>query len=87
MVKKDVLDPVVTLARKALDPKAQGDAEVERYAMLLISNLAVAAENNSIIVKQCLETVLGFSRSRDVKCRQSAIFALDLLIILSKTCG
>ena len=36
----EVLDPILTLAKKSLDPKAKGDGETERYAMLCISNLA-----------------------------------------------
>ena len=76
MVEKEVLDPLEILARVGLDPKAKGDGEAERYALLCIANIAVSPENHASVIKSSLDTLIGFSKSSDIKCRQHAMFAL-----------
>ena len=58
-----MLEPVLQLCKAALDPKQEGDAEVQRYAMLMVANLAVSNKNNELIVKEALDIVSAYVHS------------------------
>lgn len=79
MLQAGLLDPVVTEIRNALDPKSRNDHETVRYCLLTIANLSVSRENHPKIMSECLETLGGFSKHRDIKARQHAVFALGNL--------
>ena len=46
MLKMGILEPIESLARVGLDPKAKRDGETERYCLLAIANIAVSSENH-----------------------------------------
>jgi uncharacterized protein YejL (UPF0352 family) len=73
------LEPILTLAKRALTPKSDSDAETERYALLAIANISCKNDNHLAVLTTALDTVIGFSKSRDVRCRQHAIFVLGNL--------
>ena len=73
------LEPILTLAKRALTPKSDSDAETERYALLAIANISCKNDNHLQVLTTALDTVIGFSKSRDVRCRQHAIFVLGNL--------
>ena len=79
MLKMGILEPIESLARVGLDPKAKRDGETERYCLLAIANIAVSSENHKEIINRCLDTLIGFSKSSDVRCRQFSMFALGNL--------
>jgi hypothetical protein len=58
MVRKGVVEPIVTLARAGLDPKSGGDREAERYALLLLANLSVTKENHKAIIDAGLDLLV-----------------------------
>lgn len=79
MVKMGILEPLEMLARLGLDAKTKSDGEAERYALLSIANLSVSPVNHKFIISDSLPTLIGFSKSSDIKCRQHAMFALGNL--------
>jgi hypothetical protein len=79
MLKAGLLDPVVSEARQSLDPKSKNDHETIRYCLLVLANLAVCRENHPALMGQSLDVLAGYSKHRDVKCRQHAVFALGNL--------
>jgi hypothetical protein len=79
MVRKGVVEPLVTLARAGLDPKSGGDREAERYALLVLANLSVTRENHKAIMDAGLDLLVGMCKSPDLRCRQHSIFALGNL--------
>ena len=76
LLKAGLLQPVVAETRNALDHKSKNDHETIRYCLLIIANLGVTRENHGVIMPQCLQTLTGFSKHRDIKARQHAVFAL-----------
>ena len=74
-----ILEPVEALAKIGLDPKAKRDGETERYCLLLMANIAVSSENHQELIKSSLDTLIGFSKSSDIQCRQFSMFALGNL--------
>ena len=67
------------LALFAPSSTAKRDGETERYCLLAIANIAVSSENHKEIINRCLDTLIGFSKSSDVRCRQFSMFALGNL--------
>ncbi|CAM9303250.1 unnamed protein product [Discosporangium mesarthrocarpum] len=76
MLRAGLLEPVVSETRNALDPKAKKDHETIRFCLLVLANLSVSRENHGAIMRECLPTLAGFSKHRDIKARQHAVFAL-----------
>ena len=76
MLRMGILEPVEALAKIGLDPKAKRDGETERYCLLLMANIAVSSENHQELIKSSLDTLIGFSKSSDIQCRQFSMFAL-----------
>ena len=73
-----VLEPLESLAKIGLDPKAKRDGN-RRYCLLAIANMAVSSENHKEVINRSLDTIIGFSKSSDVRCRQFSMFALGNL--------
>lgn len=61
---------------QALDPKSRSDYECTRYCLLVITNLAVSVSNHAILMKQALPILSQFSKHRDIKCRQHALYCI-----------
>ena len=79
MLEGGILEPIVAQCRTALDPKARSDHETTRYCLLVLSNLSVSRQNHKLIMTEVLDVLAGFSKHRDIKCRQHAVFALGNL--------
>ena len=79
LIRMGVLEPLESLAKIGLDPKAKRDGETERYCLLAIANMAVSSENHKEVINRSLDTIIGFSKSSDVRCRQFSMFALGNL--------
>ena len=79
MLEGGLFDPLMSETNMALDPKSKSDYECTRYCLLTLANLAVNVSNHPLIMKQALETLAGFSKHRDIKCRQHAVFCLGNL--------
>ena len=62
-----------------MDPKSKSDYECTRYCLLTLANLAVNVANHPLLMKRALETLAGFSKHRDIKCRQHAVFCVGNL--------
>jgi hypothetical protein len=76
MLSGGLFDPLINETTLALDPKARSDNESVRYNLLTLSNLAVNIVNHPLLMKYALETLTNYSKHRDIKCRQHAIFCL-----------
>jgi Armadillo/beta-catenin-like repeat len=79
LLKSGILEPVIAETRAALDPKSRSDHETIRYCLLILANLSVTNENHTAVMAQCLDTLAGYSKHRDIKARQHAVFALGNL--------
>jgi hypothetical protein len=79
MLDGGLFDPLMGEVRLALDPKSRSDAECIRYCLLILTNLAVNLSNHPLLMKYSLETLSEFSKHRDIKCRQHAVFCLGNL--------
>jgi Armadillo/beta-catenin-like repeat len=79
LLKSGILEPVIAETRAALDPKSRSDHETIRYCLLILANLSVTSENHTAVMSQCLDTLAGYSKHRDIKARQHAVFALGNL--------
>ena len=79
MLHEGLLEPIKALCESALDPKAMTDAETVRYALLVLANVAVSHANHEMLMEEILGTLGNFSKHRDIKCRQHAVFALGNL--------
>jgi len=79
MLEGGILEPIVAQCRTALDPKARSDHETTRYCLLVLSNLSVSRQNHKLIMTEVLDVLAGFSKHRDIKCRQHAVFSLGNL--------
>ena len=76
MLDGGMFDPLLSEIKLALDPKSKSDAECIRYCLLVLSNLAVNISNHPLLMKYVLEPLAEFSKHRDIKCRQHAVFCL-----------
>ena len=74
-----LFDPLIHETKMALDPKSRSDFECTRYCLLILSNLAVNVHNHPLLMKYALEPLADFSKHRDIKCRQHAVFCLGNL--------
>ena len=76
MMSGGLFDPLMNETNLALDPKSRSDHECTRYCLLILSNLAVNLSNHEILMKYSLDTLTSYSKHRDIKCRQHAIFCI-----------
>lgn len=83
MLNSGLFDPLLHETKLSLDPKSKSDHECTRYCLLALANLAVNPVNQKMIIKSGLQTLSDFSKHRDVKCRQHAVFCLGESIPLS----
>lgn len=79
MLDGGLFEPLMSETALSLDPKSKSDHECTRYCLLTLTNLAVNTANQSMIVKYGLETLASFSKHRDIKCRQHAVFCVGNL--------
>lgn len=79
MLEAGLFDPLIHETALSLDPKSKSDHETTRYNLLTLTNLAVNAPNHSMIIRKALETLTEFSKHRDIKCRQHAVFCIGNL--------
>jgi hypothetical protein len=79
MLECGLFDPLISETALSLDPKAKSDHETTRYNLLTLTNLAVNVPNHSILMRHALETLASFSKHRDIKCRQHAVFCIGNL--------
>jgi hypothetical protein len=79
MLNGGLFEPLMHETTLSLDPKSKSDHECTRYCLLTLTNLAVNPVNQPIIMKYGLETLAQFSKHRDIKCRQHAVFCIGNL--------
>lgn len=79
MMHHGLFDPVINETTLSLDPKSGCDSECTRYCLLILSNLAVNVANHPTLMKYALEPLAAFSKHRDIKCRQHAVFCVGNL--------
>lgn len=79
MLNGGLFEPLLHETQLSLDPKSKSDHECTRYCLLTLANLSVNPINQKNIMKYALDTLSQFSKHRDVKCRQHAVFCLGNL--------
>jgi hypothetical protein len=79
MLSGGLFEPLMHETTLSLDPKSKSDHECTRYCLLTLTNLAVNPANQGMIMKFGLDTLAQFSKHRDIKCRQHAVFCIGNL--------
>ncbi len=79
MLDNGLFEPLLHETQLSLDPKSKSDHECTRYCLLTLTNLAVNPDNHSMLMKYALATLAEFSKHRDIKCRQHAVFCIGNL--------
>lgn len=76
MLNSGMFEILITEIAQALDIKSRSDYECTRYCLLVLSNLAVNSMNHEQLMKNALPVLAQFSKHRDIKCRQHAVFCI-----------
>jgi hypothetical protein len=79
MLEAGLFEPLLQETALSLDPKSKSDHETTRYNLLTMTNLAVNVSNHNLLMQQALETLTSFSKHRDIRCRQHAVFCIGNL--------
>ena len=79
MIDQGVIDPLVEIIKRGLDPAAAGDSEAERYALLALSNLCATPENHARVMEAALDHMIAYTKGADLRSRHHAVYALGNL--------
>ncbi len=75
MLNGGLFEPLMNETKLSLDPKSTSDHECVRYCLLTLTNLSVNAVNHPIVMRE-INVLAEFSKHRDIKCRQHAVFCI-----------
>jgi hypothetical protein len=76
MLNDGIFEILLVEITQALDPKSRSDFECTRYCLLVLTNFAVNPANHPLLMKDALPILAQYSKHRDIKCRQHAIFCI-----------
>lgn len=76
MVAQGIVPRCVELIKPGLDPRRKSDFQTIRYALLLIANVSANKQDHPAIVAPALDTLVQFTKCRDVRARHHAVIAL-----------
>jgi hypothetical protein len=76
MMSGGIFEVLLVEITQALDPKSRADYECTRYCLLVLANLAVSPANHPFLMKQALSVLFQYSKHRDIKCRQHALYCI-----------
>lgn len=76
-----LFEVVISEIKESLTVKARSDFESTRYCLLILSNIAVNTQYHPQLMKFALPLLAQYSKHRDIKCRQHALFCIANLCI------
>lgn len=86
LLRNHAAEPLIADFRAALDEKGLYDNETVQFGLLIISNLAASRMSHTLIVNLFLDSLVRFTRHRDIKCRQYSVLAIGNLCSNADIC-